>query len=446
MTIIAFLLGLAIGIGLWFWRRTLWHRQMQQILDLLETGGAEGTSLPIASRLRMGISLVKQQRQNQEILLQSWRQLLELAPIGYLHIDEENQLIWCNHQARQLLQIYRWESAQVRLLLEVVRSFELDQLIEETRQREQKCELEWLFHPAYKEATQFNQKRSPISPEPQVFSKSSNTAIALKAYTVPLPHGQVGVFIENRQPLVELSQSRDRWVSDLAHELRTPLTSIRLVTENLQGRLQPPFSRWVEQMLPEINRLISLVQDFLELTHLEQNPSKYLHLTPVDLGELVDSVWQKLEPLTTQKELSLLKIQSKEIVLYADYARLTQVFLNLFDNSIKYSPIAGTIRCEINLLPNEDTAEIIQINIIDSGNGFAEPDLPYVFDRLYRGEPSRYRQPLDAGSSNSASVSTGSGLGLAIVKQIILAHDGSIQAKNDPQTGGAWLQIELPLT
>lgn len=445
MTVIAFLLGLAIGIGLWFWRQTLWHRQMQQMLDLLETGGAEGTSLPIASRLRMGISLVKQQRQQQELLLQSWQQLLELAPIGYLHIDEDNQLIWCNHQARQLLQIYRWESAQVRLLLEVVRSYELDQLIEETRQQQHKRELEWLFHPAYTDAATFNQVRSPTSPEPQVFSKSSN-AIALKAYTLPLPQGQVGVFIENRQPLVELSRSRDRWVSDLAHELRTPLTSIRLVTENLQGRLQPPFSRWVEQMLPEINRLINLVQDFLELTHLEQDPSKYLHLTPVDLGELIDSVWQKLEPLTTQKQLSLLKIQPKEIVLYADSARLTQVFLNLFDNSIKYSPIAGTICCEINLLPNEDAAEIIQINIIDSGGGFAETDLPYVFDRLYRGEPSRNRQQLDTGSSNSAPVSTGSGLGLAIVKQIILAHDGSIQAKNDPQTGGALIQIELPLT
>ncbi len=445
MTVIAFLFGLAIGIGLWFWRQTLWHRQMQQMLDLLETGGVEGTSLPIASRLRLGISLVKQQRQQQEILLQSWQQLLHLAPIGYLHIDEDNQLIWCNHQARQLLQIYRWESAQVRLLLEVVRSFELDQLIEETRQRQQKCDMEWLFHPTYTDAATFNQERSHLSPEPQVFSKNSNV-IALKAHTLPLPQGQVGVFIENQQPLVELSQSRDRWVSDLAHELRTPLTSIRLVTENLQGRLQPPFSRWVEQMLTEINRLINLVQDFLELTHLEQEPSKYLHLTPVDLGELIDSVWQKLEPFTTQKQLSLLKTQPEEIVLNADSARLTQVFLNLFDNSIKYSPIAGTIHFQVNILPNEDVAELIQINIIDSGNGFAEPDLPYVFDRLYRGEPSRHRQQIDAGNSNSAPVSTGSGLGLAIVKQIILAHCGSITAKNDPQTGGAWLQIELPLT
>jgi len=52
--------------------------------------------------------------------------------------------------------------------------------------------------------------------------------------------GQVGVFLENRQPLVDLSQTRDRWVSDLAHELRTPLTSIRLVVETLQEQLQPP--------------------------------------------------------------------------------------------------------------------------------------------------------------------------------------------------------------
>lgn len=72
--------------------------------------------------------------------------------------------------------------------------------------------------------------------------------------------------------------------------------------------------------------------------------------------------------------------------------------------------------------------------------------MPYVFERLYRGDVSRTRQPtFSADRERNVPVNnTGSGLGLAIVRQIIVAHGGSIQAKNDPQTGGAWLKIELP--
>jgi hypothetical protein len=67
--------------------------------------------------------------------------------VGYLQVDEENRLLWCNEQARQLLQIDRWEPGQLRLLLELVRSYELDQLIEQTRYRQQPDIREWVFHP-----------------------------------------------------------------------------------------------------------------------------------------------------------------------------------------------------------------------------------------------------------------------------------------------------------
>ena len=86
-------------------------------------------------------------------------------------------------------------------------------------------------------------------------------SLTLRTFSWPLPKGQVGVFLENRQPLVELSQNRYQWFSDLAHELRTPLTSIRLVAEALQGRLELPTRRWVDQLLNETNRLINLVHN-----------------------------------------------------------------------------------------------------------------------------------------------------------------------------------------
>jgi two-component system phosphate regulon sensor histidine kinase PhoR len=407
-------------------------------------------SLPLISRLRRSVALANQHQQQLEMKLQTWQQLLETAPVGYLHIDEENQLLWCNEQARQLLQISRWEPGQIRLLLELVRSYELDQLIEHTRHRQQPSQVEWEFHPAYLEAAALREVRSLYADLPYGAASRSpnnmygNASLALRASSLPLPQGQVGVFLENRQPLVELSQSRDRSFSDLAHELRTPLTSIRLVAETLQGRLQPPLSRWVDQLLQETDRLINLVQELLELSHLEQNPSEYLTLKPVQLRGLVESVWQTLEPFAKQKHLSLVYSETHLIQLNADASRLTRVFLNLFDNSIKYSPAQGSIRVEVNLLPTEDATNKIQINIIDQGAGFSEAELPYVFERLFRGDSSRQRQQVSSNIPDVSSVSSGSGLGLAIVRRIILAHGGFVTAKNHPETGGAWLQIELP--
>jgi two-component system phosphate regulon sensor histidine kinase PhoR len=430
MTLIAFFVGLTLGIGFWLWRRNKLYRQLEQILGLLPSS-VIGVSLPLVSQLRSGIALANQQSLQLETQLQINQEILQVAPIGYLEVDEENQLIWCNEQARILLELHRWEPGQVRLLLELVRSYELDQLIEQTRHRQKPCEQEWVFHPDCSDAAVIGEMRS----------------LTLRASSLPLPYGQVGVFLENRQPLIELSQSRDRWVSDLAHELRTPLTSIRLVTETLQKRLQPTKERsLIDRLLPEVNRLMNLVQDWLELSHLEQDPSKHLTLKLVELPSLIHSAWETIEPLARQKQLSFSYLGSDTLLIKADASRLTQVFLNLLDNSIKYSPVEGTIRVEVNLIPNEDIPNLVQINIIDSGIGFPEFDLPHVFERLYRGDPSRRRQHNSSGTSEELSVvvTTGSGLGLAIVRQIILAHGGSVKAKNHPETGGAWLQIELP--
>ena len=312
----------------------------------------------------------------------------------------------------------------MRLLLEVVRSYELDRLIEQTRRQQQPMQQEWLFHPVSSDAWQLSELKS----------------LTLRASSFPLLTGEIGIFLENLQPLVESSRSRDRWISDLAHELKTPLTSIQLVAENLQQRLVLPERRWVEKMLSEISRLINLAQDFLELSHLQEDPHRHLILKPVELRGAIASVWQTLEPHAQAKQLRLVYSGVERVWLSADIGRLTQVLLNLLDNSIKYSPAGRTIQIEVKLLPAADAASRVQIDIVDSGSGFAESDLPHVFDRLFRGELSRQRQAL-----SGSPASTGSGLGLAIAQQIVIAHGGSIVARNHPKTGGAWLQIQLPI-
>ncbi len=428
MNLIPFLLGLMIGIGFWLWQHNQLQRKLRHLLRTSQTDSSK-VSLPIIPLLRREVALQQQYKQQLQEQLQTYQNLLNVAPIGYLQVDEENQLLWCNEQARKVLGLQKWEPGQVRLLLELVRSYELDQLIEQTREQQQPLTREWVFHPPCADAAAMVGVQS----------------LSLQASSRSLPHGQVGVFIENRQPFVDLSQSRDRTVSDLAHELRTPLTSIRLVAETLQDQLEPPMRRWIDRLVPEVDRLINLVQTWLELSQLEVNPSKQLKRQRVEVRSLIYSVWQTLEPLAMQKQLSLTYSEPEPVWLNADQFRLHRVFLNVLDNSIKYSPLQGNIRISVHLLTATAANNHVQINIIDSGSGFPSSDLPHVFERLYRGDSARTRQT--ASLSNSPSpVSTGSGLGLAIVQQIILAHGGSVKAMNHPDTGGAWLQIELPDT
>lgn len=449
MVLLAFLLGLALGMGFWFFSKRRLQRQLEQMIGILQTDG-NSPALSVVSRLRREIALVNQHQGNLQEELRIQRQLLQVAPVGYLQVDEENQLLWCNQQARYWLQIERWEPEPLRLLLEWVRSYELDQLIEHTRDHQQPNIQEWEFHPPCLDGAAMSEVRSLI----------------LKASSWPLPKGQVGVFIENQQPLVELSQSRNQWFSDLAHELRTPLTSIHLVGEALQGRLQPPASRWAEQLLQETDRLIQLVQDWLELSNLEKNPSKSLTYQAVELRSLIYSAWQTIEPIAKLEQFTLSYQGDDQVWINADRDRLIQVFLNLFDNSLKHSPPQTKIRVEVsyfepeNLIKDRESQSLeddfllstsqgranpfLQIDIIDYGSGFAESDLPHIFERLYRGDASRQRQAVLVKGSETIRKNSGSGLGLSIVKQIIQAHGGNIKASNHPETKGAWLHIKLP--
>ncbi|MBD2571034.1 PAS domain-containing sensor histidine kinase [Anabaena lutea] len=431
MLLLGFFLGLAVGLGFWLWQQVQLNGYLEGVLQPL-TSHSHKTELPLLGRLRQEMSMVKRQQQDLQLSLQTYKELLDFAPLGYLQVDEENQLLWCNQQAREMLHLQRWQAGQVRLLLELVRSYELDQLIEQTRDWQKPQVREWVFHPSRENATAMSELKS----------------LALQASSLPLPKGQVGVFLENHQPLLDMNQQRDRSFSDLAHELRTPLTSIRLVAETLQSRLEPPFDRWVNRLMQEVDRLINLVQSWLELTQMETNSTMQLQLETVEVRSLIASVWETLEPLAKLNSLNMTYCGSENICIKADKSRMYQVFVNLLDNSIKYSPPSTTIHIEAKFItakeffPGDRHSQILEINIIDSGVGFSPEDLHHVFERFYRGDKARYRSPVSEGSSTTAI--TGSGLGLAIVRQMILAHGGDIKAMNHPETGGAWMQIQLP--
>ena len=437
MEFLWFFLGLAIGLVLLSWHQAQLHFELGRMLKDFKPDSIVW-SLPPTSRLMRAIASQRQTRRALEQDLETWKQIVQLAPIGYLQVDEENQLIWSNPQALQLLNIQQ-AHPKPRLLLELVRSYDLDDLIDQTRLAQQPCQQEWVFHPVSTDQSQLSRQQ----PRP------------LRGYGFPLSQGGVGVFLENRQETALLTQQRDRWTSDVAHELKTPLTSIRLVAETLQSRLDPPLRQWIDRLLQETLRLSELVQDLLDLGHLKAQPTAQLNLKTVDLAKLVQSAWSSLEPLARRKLLQLDYVGPDSLLMRADEPRLHRVLLNLLDNSIQYSPARQRIRIQVCLEAAEATAgQQVRIEVIDAGSGFPELALPHVFDRFYRADPSRSRSSaidrvaevgeLGLQAAPSLPPSQGTGLGLAIVRQIVEAHRGSVKAENHPDTQGAWLQVILP--
>jgi two-component system phosphate regulon sensor histidine kinase PhoR len=435
MTVAVFwyFLGLMTGVLLlgWSWLRQ--RDRQRRILSLLRT-----PSWPVAlGRIEQLVAAHPEQQEKIDLLGTSrdtLESVLRVAPVGYLQVDEENQLIWCNEEATRLLHISQPLAGplrQRRLLLEVARSYELDALIDEARDRQQPCQREWMLY--------------QISPDP--LHPKEKPTYPLRGYALPLSGREVGVFLENRQEAELLVQQRDRWTSDVAHELKTPLTSIRLVAETLQPRVDPSLKIWLDRLVNETIRLSNLVEDLLNLSRLQGSQFQGLTLKSVDLPSLIQSAWHGLEPLAQVKQLTLDYQGPSEYRVPLDETLFHRVLLNLMDNAIKHSPIGAAIYLRLTpsaANPSPEEADFC-LDVIDDGMGFSPKDLPHIFDRFYRADPSRSRRGLaPVAETPPTEMSQGTGLGLAIVHQIVEAHGGTITAANHPDLGGAWLRITMP--
>ncbi|MGF1570546.1 MAG: sensor histidine kinase [Nodosilinea sp.] len=441
MAVFWYLIGLATGGALLLWQRQWRLHRERRLLSLL---GVNSWGAALTQLSQLVETLPGQQQQLNELghSLDNLEGILQASPIGYLQVDAENQLIWCNHEANRLLKMNQPATGAVqrrRLLLEVARSYELDALIQEARENQHRCQREWMVY--------------RISPDP--LHPREEPTYPLRGHAIPLEQGEVGVFLENRQEAALLVQQRDRWTSDVAHELKTPLTSIRLVAETLQPRVDPALRIWLDRLVNETIRLSNLVEDLLNLSRLQGEQFQGLNLKPVDLPQLIQTAWHSLEPLAQVKSLELDYEGPGQYLANLDETLFYRVLLNLIDNAIKHSPTQAFIYVRLGV-PNRaesrsTAADDLQINldVIDIGPGFDPKDLPYVFDRFYRADPSRSRSeaPLPATFSHelpALELGRGTGLGLAIVSQIVEAHGGTIEASNHPDFGGAWLRLGLP--
>lgn len=462
MAFLWFLCGLCIGLGVFAWSVRHINRKLSNLIR--SVSGDPMTRLSPLSHITRLLNHQLSQQATLVAQVQGLQDILQVAPIGYLEVDNADRLYWHNAKAAQLLNLNPEKIAvhSQRLLLQVIRSFELDHLIKQVRQAQQCHQQDWTLH------------------LPPVGDSERPLDLPLRGHGIPLPADHVGVFLEDRQEAITLAEERDRWTADVAHELKTPLTSMRLVAETLQSQVDPHLNSWVERLLKESVRLGALVQDLLELNQITVKHPHTLQLRPVDLAGLVRSAWLNLEPLAQAKNLLLYYQGPDQLIIQADEPRLYRVLTNLMDNGIKYSPPDQPLIVELSMVSRpsliEEKSELsldphwVCLDVIDMGSGFPEESLPHVFKRFYRADPSRTRPqtstdihahcPMSGTSHPLSTVNVspgartqatsplappgGSGLGLAIVQRIVVAHGGMVRARNHPKTGGGWLQVLLP--
>jgi heavy metal sensor kinase len=219
--------------------------------------------------------------------------------------------------------------------------------------------------------------------------------------------------------------SQRQFIEDLSHELRTPLSVLKGEIEVTLKKSRSPgdYEEILRSSLEEVDRMASLSENLLTAARYDSN-TLTLDRTSVDVGELVREVGSDLSVSAEQKRIALRITAPEGVVVRADRSRLKQLFLNLLDNALKYTPEGGTVTAGV-----VREAGGAKIAVSDTGVGISDRDLPHIFDRFFRAE--RRQGP------------AGFGLGLTIAKAIAEAHGGRIDVAS--QVGkGTIFSVILP--
>ncbi len=231
------------------------------------------------------------------------------------------------------------------------------------------------------------------------------------------------------QPIRRSYQQLQRFTADASHELRSPLSAILtnaqvgLMLASDDSRFQPS----LENIVDSAKSMGSLVNNLLLLARHQGKlaPESFKLLT---LNQFLAEIVPQFRVLAQAQDIQLDYEQPEQAIkVWADPDLLRQVIENLLSNACKYTSTGGSVR--LRLVPHPGWAVI---QVIDTGIGIPEVDLPYIFDRFYRVDTAR---SLDSG---------GSGLGLAIAQQIVQAHSGHLHVKSVVGQGSTF-QVELPL-
>jgi two-component system, OmpR family, phosphate regulon sensor histidine kinase PhoR len=238
----------------------------------------------------------------------------------------------------------------------------------------------------------------------------------------------VALLFHDITELKKLESMRKDFVANVSHELKTPMTSIKGFAETLlDGALEDKdvSEKFLGIILKEADRMQQQLEDLLELSKLEREDIK-LDLHEVSIEEIAEETTLMLQGKAKKKDIVITSSYHGNTIAVVDQARVKQVFLNIINNAIAYTPEGGSI----NISLKEELKNITCV-IKDSGIGIAHEQIPRIFERFYRIDKARSRQ------------SGGTGLGLAIVKHIVEAHHGKIKV-DSTEGKGTTFTISFP--
>ncbi len=246
------------------------------------------------------------------------------------------------------------------------------------------------------------------------------------------PHDEIGELaatFNNTLARLEAVFSRMRQFSaDVSHELRTPLTILRGETEVALRWVKEPeeYRAILQSNLEEIKRMSEIIEYLLDLAKAEEGMLR-LEFSEVALNDLLNELVTQAKVLARQKGVVLAYEALYPVVISGDRLRLRQIFLNLLDNAVKYTPNGGEVRVVL-----DSVERYARVAVIDTGSGIPEEDLPYIFDRFYRVDKARNR------------ADGGTGLGLSLSSSLAEAHGGRIEVVSE-QGMGSVFTVYLPL-
>jgi len=239
---------------------------------------------------------------------------------------------------------------------------------------------------------------------------------------------------------VEASQQSQRdFIANVSHDLKTPLTSIQGFAQAiLDGTANDSTSlrKAAVVIYEEAGRMYHMVLNLLDLARMDSGIAEFSN-DPVDINDLLQKVVDKFTPQANEAQVELLYRSEVNPMIRGDADKLAQVFSNLLDNAVKYSPPAGKV-----ILTSRLSDSWLEVQVSDTGPGIAPDEFERVFDRFYQMDKSR--------KGNTHGV----GLGLAIAREIVIAHGGSISVinrantelnHNNSQEQGSIFIVRLPI-
>ncbi|MGH0598028.1 envelope stress sensor histidine kinase HitS [Bacillus mycoides] len=242
--------------------------------------------------------------------------------------------------------------------------------------------------------------------------------------------GEIGVLVKSINDMTDelnaMEKMRQEFVSNVSHEIQSPLTSIKGFARALQDDNLPVEKRkhYLTIIETETTRLSKLSQNLLKLTLLESeeySPERATYRLDQQLKQIV----LNSEPLWDEKGLEL-DLDMDKVCVTADKESMSQVWINLIHNSIKFTPNGGTITIHL-----KEHKEFLEVSIHDTGIGISEEQKQHIFERFYKADSSRNR------------AYGGSGLGLAIVKKVLDLHQGKIKVESVEGNGTEFI-VRIP--